>query len=383
MESISLLTDLEQLPADRSSSRLSHQEQVRTLHETGLVFGATEATAAVSFAMWGLFDAVNVDDGLARAYAEQYSGLATEHSLYEHWLEVTERGPDSANGFLSGLKGKVAEFEIVDVLESSGYSNVHLAESATQPGWDISAVDQGGVEVFWQVKTGGIERAGEIQALMLDDPELHFAVTSEIYSRIADNSPELLGQMLDIGTDFELVAGISDGMDTLVSNLGIDVPDGVTDILPYAAAIMAGVRLVYGALQTERQFRHIDRTERNKVHVIQALTAMSRIGVTMVFSIAGGSAGAAGGSMVPLVGNLVGGVGGMVGGAVMGSYLNQHLQPHVLELALDMTGLTHDDVFYYKNKMAIDGAAYEFQANTDELRLQLAQPWLPHTTASH
>ena len=239
------------------------------------------------------------------------------------------------------------------------------------------------MEVFWQVKTGGIERAGEIQALMLDDPELHFAVTSEIYSRIADNSPELLGQMLDIGTDFELVAGISDGMDTLVSNLGIDVPDGVTDILPYAAAIMAGVRLVYGALQTERQFRHIDRTERNKVHVIQALTAMSRIGVTMVFSIAGGSAGAAGGSMVPLVGNLVGGVGGMVGGAVMGSYLNQHLQPHVLELALDMTGLTHDDVFYYKNKMAIDGAAYEFQANTDELRLQLAQPWLPHTTASH
>ena len=382
MESISLLTDLEQLPADRSSSRLSHQEQVRTLHETGLVFGATEATAAVSFAMWGLFDAVNVDDGLARAYAEQYSGLATEHSLYEHWLEVTERGPDSANGFLSGLKGKVAEFEIVDVLESSGYSNVHLAESATQPGWDISAVDQGGVEVFWQVKTGGIERAGEIQALMLDDPELHFAVTSEIYSRIADNSPELLGQMLDIGTDFELVAGISDGMDTLVSNLGIDVPDGVTDILPYAAGIMAGVRLVYGALQTERQFKHIDlvygalqterqfkhidRTERNKVHVIQALTAMSRIGV-----------------MVPLVGNLVGGVGGMVGGAVMGSYLNQHLQPHVLELALDMTGLTHDDVFYYKNKMAIDGAAYKFQANTDELRLQLAQPWLPHTTASH
>ena len=72
----------------------------------------------------------------------------------------------------------------------------------------------------------------------------------------------------------------------------------------------------------------------------------------------------------------------------MGSYLNQHLQPHVLELALDMTGLTHDDVFYYtcgafQNKMAIDGAAYEFQANTDELRLQLAQPWLPHTTASH
>ena len=383
MESICLLTDLEQLPADRSDIRFSHQDQMRALHESGLVLSATEATAAVSFAMWGLFDAINVDDGLAQAYAQQYPGLAAEHSLYEQWLELTERGPDSVHGFESGLRGKLAEFETVDVLESSGYSNVQLAESANQPGWDISAVDPKGVEVLWQVKSGTIERAGEIQALMLDNPELQFALTGQIYGRIAENSPELLEQMLDIGTDFELVEGISDGMETLVSNLGIDVPDGMADILPYSAAIMAGARLVYGALQTERKFRHIDRTERNKVHVIQALTAMSRIGVTMVFSTAGFTAGAAGGSMVPLVGNLVGGVGGMVGGAVMGSYLNQHLQPHVLELALDMTGLTHDDVFYYKNKMAIDGTAYEFQANTDELRLQLAQPWLPHTTASH
>ena len=378
MESISLLSDLEQLPADRSDIRFSHQDQMRALHESGLVLSATEATAAVSFAMWGLFDAINVDDGLAQAYAQQYPGLAAEHSLYEHRLELTERGPDSVNGFESGLRGKLAEFKTVDVLESSGHSNVQLAESANQPGWDISSVDPNGVEVLWQVKSGAIERAGEIQALMLDNPELQFALTSEIYGRIAENSPELLEQMLAIGTDFELVAGISDGMETLVSNLGIDVPDGMADVLPYAAAIMAGARLVYGALQIERKFRHIDRTERNKVHVIQALTAMSRIGVTMVFSIAG----AAGGSMVPLVGTLVGLGGGMVGGAMMRSYLNRHLQPYVLELALDITGLTHDDVFYYKNKRAIDGPAYEFQANTDRLQLQLAKPWHPDTTAT-
>ena len=68
---------------------------------------------------------------------------------------------------------------------------------------------------------------------------------------------------------------MSDGLQTLADNMGIDLPDGVGGLLPYAAAIMAGARLIYGALQTERRFSRIDRTERNKVQVIQALTAMS------------------------------------------------------------------------------------------------------------
>ena len=38
-------------------------------------------------------------------------------------------------------------------------------------------------------------------------------------------------------------------------------------------------------------------------------------------------------------------------------YLNRHLQPHMLNLALNITGLTNDDLFYYKNKPRIDGVA--------------------------
>ena len=34
----------------------------------------------------------------------------------------------------------------------------------------------------------------------------------------------------------------------------------------------------------------------------------------------------------------------------MGMYLNKHLEPHMLDLALDITNLTRDDLFYYKNK---------------------------------
>ena len=144
--------------------------------------------------------------------------MAADHSLYAHWQEVTERGVDSADGFINALKGKVAEFNTVEILESRGYSDLHIAESATQSVWDISAFDPNGAEVLWQVKTGGLERAGEIQALMLDNPEVQFAVSSEIYGRIAENSPDLVDQMLPISSDLELVAGVEDGLDTLAGN---------------------------------------------------------------------------------------------------------------------------------------------------------------------
>ena len=71
--------------------------------------------------------------------------------------------------------------------------------------------------------------------------------------------------------------------------------------------------------------------------------------------------------MVPGVGNLLGGIVGAAGGFGMGMYLNQHLQPHMLNLALDITGLTNDDLFYYKNKPRIDDVAVSFQTTAREL----------------
>ena len=383
MQSISLLPDVERLPADDwGRRRRSYQEQMQALYAADRTMFATETVAAASFAMWGLFDAVNVDDTLFNAYREQYPGLAAEHSLHDRWLDVLRRGDASAEGFISSLKGKVAEFNAVDKLGDWGYSNVQIAESATQPVWDLSSVAPNGEVVLWQVKTGAADYAGDVQSAMLDNPAVQFAVSSEIYDRIAASSPELMEQMRDIGSDFELAQDVSDGLHTLADNMGIDLPDGVGDLLPYAGAIIAGARLIYGALQTERQFKHIDRTERNKVHVIQALTALSRIGVTTVLVTVGRMAGGAAGSVVPIAGNLVGSLAGAAGGAVMAGYLNSHLQPYVLDLALDITGLTRDDLFYYQNKPAIDGAADAFQANATAQRIELERPWRPRALAA-
>ena len=202
----------------------------------------------------------------------------------------------------------------------------------------------------------------------LSDPE--FAATEpnsyeygfQIHDMIVADAPsEMPGELADVEIDYEIVSGTTDGLDTLSSNLGIDVPDGVGDIIPYAGAIIAGARLVHSVLKTEKEFKAADRTTRNKIQVVQSLTLMSRMGITTTLATAGGMGGGALGSSVPGVGNLVGGIGGSLLGAGAGMYLNRHLQPHMLNLALDITGLTNDDLFYYKNKPRIDNVALSFQ----------------------
>ena len=171
----------------------------------------------------------------------------------------------------------------------------------------------------------------------------------------------------EISPAFLSVDGPPDGLTTLSGNMGIDIPDGIVGIIPYVAAIMAGARLVYSVIRTEKGFKAADRTTKNKIQVVQTLTLMSRMGITTVLATAGGMGGGAIGSVVPGVGNLVGGIVGTVGGAGMGMYLNRHLEPHMLNLALDITGLTNDDLFYYKNKPRIDEVAVSFQTTATEL----------------
>lgn len=369
MQSSNLLPALRELPTGESRQRMSFREMIAGLVNTDRAMYAAEFAFAASLSMWAIFSIVNVDDGL-RETMTQAHGMAFgnyEGTLTEHWQELMERGPDSANGFMAALKGKAAEINFAETLENNGFTNVSIPDDPTQPIWDISAIGPDGQEVLIQVKTGAADYAGEVQDLIVENPDIHYAVSTEIYGKIAESTPELINQITDIGPDYLLVEGIEDGLETLSGNMGIDIPDGVVDIVPYAGAIMAGARLVYSALKTEKEFAAADRTEKNKVQVVQTLTLMSRMGVATVLSTAGGMGGAAAGSAVPGIGTLVGGIGGSIVGAGMGIYLNKHLQPHMLDLALNITGLTRDDLFYYKNKPRIDEVAVTFQRTAREL----------------
>ena len=366
MQSSDLLVTLERLPASQQG-RGSSREQIQDLFANDRVLSASEFAASLSLGLWGIWDRVNVPDSLAEAYAAQYPGLAAQHSLIEQWESMQAAGLESSTGFISGLKGKLAELNAVAMLEQNGYTDVNIADSPVQPGWDISAVNEAGETVLFQVKTGSEAYASSVMEDMQGNAALDFLVGSELHSAITDSAPELTSRLTDIGTDLELVEGISGGLETLSDNLELDTVDSLGELLPVSGSLLMAVALIRGALNTELNFRNVDRTNKNKLQVIQALTLMSRFGITTFLTWLTGIFGTLVGSGVPGIGNLVGGVLGSLGGGFAGWRLNRRLGPHMLNLALNITGLNHGDLFYFNNKKPIDDLGNSFRGTADEL----------------
>ena len=375
MRSTDLLPALRKLPTSESRERMSFQDMVTGLVGTDRVTFAAEFTSAVSFSLWGIFDRVNVDDTLRETISQAYERTFPPEgrTAWEHFESALNNPETLNNTFLSPLKGAVAEFHVKDQLNQRGW-NVDLAPDPNQPGWDLHGTDPAGNYTRVQVKTGESYSASDIQEHMDKYPvgdanyADHYAMSTEIHERYIESAEEAGNRTLtDIGPDYARVEGIEDGLETLSANEGIDIPDGVVDIIPYAAVVVGGARLIYGALKTEREFKAADRTTKNRIQVVQTLTLLSRVGVSTVLATVGGTGGASAGSLVPGVGNAVAGIGGTVIGAGVGMYLNKRLQPHMLDLALNITGLTHDDLFYYKNKPRIDEVAFTFQTRAGEV----------------
>ena len=366
MQSTEYISELQELPGVAYEEHQSAEDIVSELAGMDATFFAADTTSESSQAMLSAVGGGDVDDKVQQAYEMAYPNQAAEHSLHEHLVELEARGEGSTDGFINGIKGKMGELDAKEFLEEHGFQNVEIAPDPTQPIWDISATSESGEQVFIQVKTGAASYGADVVDAMEASPDVSFLVNTDIYNWISANHPQLLGQVGNFeatsATGYHQVEGMEDGLTTLSDNMGIDVPGGVTDLLPYVGAIVAGARLIYSVVSTERNFKEADRTTRNKIQVVQTLTLMSRMGVSAVLAITGGQAGAAAGglvgSVVPGVGNAAGGIGGGIGGSIagagMGILLNRRLQPQMLNLALDITGLTNDDLFYYKNKQRID-----------------------------
>ena len=144
MNSLSLMPRLLELPKEAGDRPRSTREQLGGLTTTDRAMYAAEHAAATAAGFWTVFDNVNVDDTVLKAYQAQYPNLAEEHSLHEHWLEMMDRGEGSMTGFISSVKGKVAEFSVADQLRDSGWTGVEVAPNPTQPVFDITATPPGG-----------------------------------------------------------------------------------------------------------------------------------------------------------------------------------------------------------------------------------------------
>ena len=139
MKSLSQMPRLLELPENQGKGPRSTREHLNALANMDRGMYAAEQATAVAIGFWTVFDTVNVDDTVLKAYQAQYPNLAEENSLHEHWMEMMDRGEGSMTGFISGVKGKVAEFNVADQLRDAGWTGVEVTPNPTQPIFDITA----------------------------------------------------------------------------------------------------------------------------------------------------------------------------------------------------------------------------------------------------
>ena len=372
---------------------------------------AARASAAVPDLTADIGTTIEQAQELGQAYAMAMPQQAAQMSLNEKFLEMFDRGPEATEGLISNLKGKLGEFHARDLLNENGYTQVTLAQNPNQPFWDIKGFDPAGNEVLIQVKTTGPANVHQMAEAMTQNPNVGYITTEDLADQIDFSYPDLSDRVIGvIGDNVELKAQIwnsilaqpemaeqiwdniaaqpeladqiintssafyhisdaaGENLELISESVGATVPDAISKILPHAAVIIAGFRLAYAWLQNERQFRDQDRTTKNKIQVITALTTGSRLGINTAFAAAGGAAGGAVGSIIPVAGNLIGGLAGAVGGFSVGNYLNSHLQPYMLDLALDITEMNHDDLWYLKNRESVNQLAERYHQRANNLK---------------
>lgn len=353
MESMTLLPSLTRLPASDVSGS-SVDELLEICHKIDGNLLDTEIGLGVQKALQGLFDWRHVPDSLRNAHAVTYPGCVPD--LHQHYCDVAARGESAIRGFVSGLKGKLAEFQACEILPNRfpGF-NFELAADPTNPVWDLHGIAADGSELFVQVKLGSASYVSDITHRMLENPDTHFAVGHEIYASIMSHHPELASQLVDLNiSNLDFTHDVHENLALLAENHGIDVPDSVGDFLPHISEVVLGIRLLWDIVSVNREFATVSLNDKSRLCGMKAIVLFSRFGITTVCTTA---ASAAGSALFPGAGTIV----GSISGAVAAGLLNRKLQPRMLDVGMWLVGVSKDDLFYFQNKVPIDqlGASFE------------------------
>jgi hypothetical protein len=120
---------------------------------------------------------------IERAFDLAYPGLTETESFAD---AVNRMSSDQLTGLVSSVKGKLFEIELVDHLNNGGLPegfHAELAQSVTQPGWDIQITDaQGIVNELLQAKA--TESASYVQDALERYPNIDVTTTSEVHGQL-------------------------------------------------------------------------------------------------------------------------------------------------------------------------------------------------------
>ncbi|NML45915.1 hypothetical protein HHL11_19355 [Ramlibacter sp. G-1-2-2] len=155
---------------------------------------------------------------------------------------------DALQGAVNTAKGKYFEYLVVEKLNQgervgpllleAGQKAV-LADSMTQPGWDLRIVDDHG-DVLEYLQLKATDSVGYIQSALERYPDIQILATDEVAHS---------GLVLDSGvSDHDLRAYVTDAVDAADASLTESFLDHFHPLLPLAAmALYEGYRLAVGA----------------------------------------------------------------------------------------------------------------------------------------
>jgi hypothetical protein len=134
----------------------------------------------------------DIDPRILKAFGEQYPHAGN----FIDFIRGHEGDTEAINGIVSAVKGKLFELEYLDWLNNGHLPSgavAELANSPTQPGWDIIIKDAHGHPIeYLQLKA--TESIGYIKEAFATHPDIDVVATHEVFRRINDTAGSELHQ---------------------------------------------------------------------------------------------------------------------------------------------------------------------------------------------
>lgn len=321
----------------------------------------SECFLAIGFSVSEILNERNISDDLFDAYEKSMTNVSQNFTLNERYMHNLEKGEESAERFIDNLTGKLAEVRILndnfDEIKQKfpEASRIEMPDDPTNPGVDFYVYDKNDqLIVNIQSKSGTEEYSSKVIDDMIDHPDNYYALSNELKESILTKHPELESQIIP-GIDFNHIDTrneVTDSLETLQGNFGLDVPDTFTKAISASPEIIFGYKVLKEVFNSNNEHAQLEKDLKTKLTVLRVAVLLNKFG----FIKLGASIGAVSGSGLGLLGAIAGGV----GGAFIGNKTASLIEPQLLDLVLKIMELSKDDLFYYKNKNSIDDFALSF-----------------------
>ena len=327
----------------------------------------SECFLAIGFSVSEILNERNISDDLFDAYKLSMPIDSEKVTLYEKYLHHLENGKvndegvnESVEGLIGAIKGKLAEIRLIqneDILKERfpKVSEFKMHPDPTHPNVDVYGYDEdGNVLVKIQSKMGDVDYESTILEELAEDNERYFSIADESIESIENDYPEYADRILN-GlnlSNIDLNNEVTDSLETLKGNFGLDVPDTFAKALSSTPEIILGYKILKEVFDSNNEHAQLEKDLKTKLTVLRVAVLLNKFG----FIKLGASIGAVSGSGMGLLGTIAGGV----GGAFIGNKTASLIEPQLLDLVLKIMELSKDDLFYYKNKNSIDDFALSF-----------------------